>query len=347
MSFSRHPQGDNLPPCPQPPDLRQGSRPDLSRPPGIFDVPDRAQPSLSPQGIPDSRAPLDIPLQNEWGAPENTDKDAQEENRGFFADPHGFRQDGQSPPQASPQEDDPVKRRLRLWVSGLIVVFVLWLLASQVFVIRRVNVSGTSAEIWQTVAKAAGLDHSPFFFFVNEDKVRQGVESNRYLIFESMGKILPGTVNIKVIQRRPYAFFTHLGVGYVLSKDGMILEQTRELRDGENLMKVVGLSVPGHQSSGSFIAGIYPTQIEMLLELLEELAIWEFDKEIDTLDIAESLNLTLWTVDGYTINLGNDNQLHAKIGTVASVVSELRRRQMTGGVIEATRPGEATYRAEQ
>ncbi len=254
--------------------------------------------------------------------------------------------DGLYPAQEEP-EPDRGRRSLSLLITAAVVILVLLLLRFQVFVVRKVNISGTSAELWQSVARETGLDHGMFYFSVNEDRVREGVESNRYLIFDSMEKIIPGTVNLKVIQRRPFAFFTHLGVGYVLAKDGMILEQTRELKDGQNLMQVIGLAVWGQQSPGSLPASTDPAQSETLLEVFEELSTWGFDGQVYTLDIAESLNLTLQTIDGYTINLGSSENLHAKIGTVASVVNELRRRGMTGGIIEATRPGEATYRAEQ
>lgn len=84
----------------------------------------------------------------------------------------------------------------------------------------------------------------------------------------------------------------------------------------------------------------------MLRELLSELAAWGFDSQVQSIDVAQSFSLSLLTRDGYTVNLEDSELLHAKIGTVQSVVSELRRRQMTGGIIEAAVPGEATYRAE-
>lgn len=346
MSIPREPQGDHASPRARPPGLGREPGAVPPRPPGIFDVPGRGQGPFSQPEIRESGYQAEMPPQYETGLAENEGY-ARQNADGPLPEPGSFPPEGQLPPEGSVEEQPPARRGLRLLVTAMIAVFVLWILIFQVFVIRRVNVSGTSGEIWQTVAKAAGLDHSPFYFSVNEERVRQGVESNRYLIFQSMEKIIPGTVNIRVIQRKPYAFFTHLGVGYVLSRDGIILEQTRELRDGENLIKVVGLAVWGQQSPGSAPASSDPSQAETLFELFEELAVWDFDRQVDTIDIAETLNLTLRTVDGYTINLGNGSQLHAKVGTVASVVNELRRRQMTGGIIEATRPGEATYRVEQ
>lgn len=247
--------------------------------------------------------------------------------------------------------DDSLEKRNhsrvpKLLGTVLITAGLLFFLRYQVFTIKNVHVTGVRSVPWQTVAKAAGLDQSLLYFTLDEEAVRNGINSNRYLIFESMEKIFPNTLAIKVTERRPFAFFTHLGVGYILAQDGMILEQTRELRDSKELMTVNGLAVWGQQTPGSMPSSTDPAQAEGMNLLFGELSLWGFDTQVNSIDIAQSLNISMQTRDGYTINLGSADQLHAKVGTVFSVVSELRRRQMTGGIIEATLPGEATYRAE-
>lgn len=263
----------------------------------------------------------------------------------------GFDSLAQDPPDTSGESEHtaieadipPIKNRLRQVLVLVLALAVVWLLRFQVLTIKNIHVTGTSLEIWQSVADAAGLNRSPFYFSVNESRIRDGINANRYLIYESMNKIFPNTLQIKVQQRRPYAFFTHLGIGYVLAMDGMILEQTRELKDGEGLIQINGLAVWGQQSPGAVPSSTDPAQMESLQVLFRELAAWDFAREVSSIDIAQSLALSVHTRDGYSVNLGSADQLHAKIGTVASVVQELKRRQLVGGVIEATRPGEATY----
>ena len=71
------------------------------------------------------------------------------------------------------------------------------------------------------------------------------------------------------------------------------------------------------------------------------------------LDKTSELNLTslesiyIVTLDGYTANIGGAEELRAKIGTVRAVVQELRNRGLTGGMIEAHVPGQASYRPLQ
>ena len=70
-------------------------------------------------------------------------------------------------------------------------------------------------------------------------------------------------------------------------------------------------------------------------------------------DAVEEINLTnmdsiyLLSKNGYTANIGTTEDLRAKIGTVRAVTAELKRRGLSGGTIDATVPGQATYRPGQ
>lgn len=258
----------------------------------------------------------------------------------------GFDEAGQETDQSMQMQEAPKPSRVpKLLVAVLVLGAVLMLLRFQVFTIRNVNISGLQTLAPQQVAKAAGLDRGLFYFTLSEEAVRRGINSNRYLVFVSMHKVLPNSLHIKVIERRPYAFFTQLGVGYVMAQDGIILEQTKDLKQGKNLMLVNGLSLWTQQEVGRLPASTDQLQMEILIKVFEELALWQLNQEIEGIDIAQSLNISLQTKDGYTINLGSEKELHAKVGTVVSVLRELRRRQMSGGIIEAARPGEASYLA--
>ena len=256
-------------------------------------------------------------------------------------------QDGLYAPD--PEDLPPVNRSSRALKAGIIIlaVFAIALLVyTQLLSIRTVRIIGLSSLPQETATSLAGLDRSMFYFTLREEDISRAVNANRYLVYQSMEKIFPGTLNITVIERRPFAFFTHLGVGYILAQDGIILEQTRELRDGSGLILVNGLAVWGQQALGTLPASTDLVQAETLVDLFEQLTVWGFDDQLNNIDITQNMNISMQTKDGFTINLGTAEQLHAKVGTVASVVNALRSRQMSGGIIEATLPGEATYRAQ-
>lgn len=234
----------------------------------------------------------------------------------------------------------------RFLIVVLILSALVLVLRFQVFNIRNLYVKGLVNVPWQEVANAAGLNKGMFYYTVNEETIARNINSNRYLVFESMEKIFPNSLSVKVIERRPFAFFTHLGVGYVMAQDGIVLEETRDLKIGDSLIRVNGLMVWGQQGLGLLPVSTDPSQSENMAVLFSELELWGFDSQVSSIDIAQSLSISLLTKDGYAVNLGGIDSMHAKIGTVASVVNQLRRSQLTGGIIEASLPGEATYRAQ-
>ena len=246
--------------------------------------------------------------------------------------------------------DIPEKTRKSRWplaIFLLVLVALVFFLRYQVFTISSLRINGIRDVTWQSVAQAIGLERGLFYFAVDEEDIRRGVSAHRYLVYEGMEKVFPDTLVLHVRERRPYAFFTHLGIGCVLADDGVILETSRDLTQGTGKVSIFGLSVWGQLGPGSLPQSTDPEQVESLVKLFSALSVWGFENQVKSIDIANSLNLSLGTVDGYLVNLGGMDNLHAKIGTVQSVVSELRRRQMLGGTIEAAVPGEATYRAQE
>ena len=61
------------------------------------------------------------------------------------------------------------------------------------------------------------------------------------------------------------------------------------------------------------------------------------------MNLADPDSLYLVTRSGYTVHLGDDTQLRAKIGTVRAVIAKLQEMGKYGGVIEASVPAVATY----
>ncbi len=248
------------------------------------------------------------------------------------------------PPQEEPQGGQSRSRLPRIVAYVLIVLGVFFFLRYQVLTISNIRIIGIRNVSRETVIRAAGLDRGLFYFLVNEEAIKNGVNANRYLIYEGMETVFPNAMVLRVRERTPFAFFSHLGIGYVISRDGMVLEQTRDLSAGQGLIAVSGLALWGQISPGSFPSSTDPSQAEGLVSLLGELTAWGFGTQVRSVDVAHSLNLSITTTDGHTVNLGGAEQLHAKIGTVQAVISELRRRQLPPGIIEAAKPGEATYR---
>ena len=84
-------------------------------------------------------------------------------------------------------------------------------------------------------------------------------------------------------------------------------------------------------------------QLSAYQALIDELYQQNFQNQVAELNLSDPDSLYLVTMDGYTVHLGDTQELRAKIGTVRGVVAKLRDMQRYGGVIEASVPAVATY----
>jgi cell division septal protein FtsQ len=246
-----------------------------------------------------------------------------------------------------PHEGNSIRRALTMIGVLVGLVILAFVLRYYVFTISHVRVVGNRAMPWQEVARAAGLDRKLLYFTVNEAEIESGINANRYLDYQGMEKVFPNTLILYVRERSPSAFFTHLGVGFVMAEDGMILEKTRDIRMRQGLIEVSGLAIWGQLESGMFPVGGRPGQLEALVALVKELTDQGYSAQVKDINVADESNLIMTTQDDYTVRLGDAENLRAKIGTVRAVIEELKRRSLTGGILEASIPGEATYRAPE
>lgn len=256
------------------------------------------------------------------------------------------------PPGQHPQEEQPSEqrqpmtpqRRMFIIASVLIVVIsIAFVLRAAVFSIRNVRVVGIQQLSWQDVARSAMLSPSSNYFNLNENKIREGINSNRYLVYERMETVFPNTLVLFVKERQPAASINYIGISYIMADDGMVLEKTKDLGKYAGLMTISGLDLRDIRT-GSVPMSTRLTQMDTCIALTRELKAQGFHPQIKDINLSEPTSVYLSTTDGYSIHLGDGQQLRAKIGTVRAVLEECRRRGYSPGVIEATIPGEATYR---
>lgn len=240
----------------------------------------------------------------------------------------------------------PPERRMLIIASVLVIaISVAFILRGLVFTIRHVRVVGVQHLGWEQVAISAGLSPASNYFNLNENKIREGINSNRYLIYERMEKVFPSTLVLFVRERVPVASIHYIGISYLMADDGMILERTKDLALHADLMTISGLDLRSIRE-GSYPQSTRVNQMDVCIDLTRELIAQGFNRQIREINLSELSSITLYTRDGYSINLGNGTQLRAKIGTVRGVIEECRRLGFEPGVLEATVPAEATYRPD-
>ena len=250
-------------------------------------------------------------------------------------------------------QQPPVRKRPGVAAVAAMLVLILAvmvILNESVLKIRSVAVVGNRKISWGEVVAAAGLERPVGYFSVNEKKIAQGVESNRYLIFEKMEKNFPDSLTLFVREREIAAAVVEMGALYYLDEEGMVLERREMDRTvplqtamgGIDMLVITGLK-PKDLRVGRVIVAGSAAHTEAYQALLKELRLQGFVDEVSELNITDPENIYLITLDGYTAHLGDISQLRAKIGTVRGVVAKLREMGKRGGMLEAVNPGEAIY----
>lgn len=236
-------------------------------------------------------------------------------------------------------------RRGRITLIAVIALLAIaaFFARDQLLKIRNAEVMGLASFTKEEVLELAGISGSTTYFSLNEEKIRTRINANRYLEFVSLERVWPSGVILVVNERRPAANVLHMGVQYVVSQDGMVLESTSKIALDNGCIKVTGMNVRDIRV-GSVMVCQRAERLEAMQELLLELRLQQVEDKVSELNLASLDSIYLVTVDGYTANLGDAQELRAKVGTVRAVVQELRRRGLSGGMIEATVPGQASYR---
>ena len=212
--------------------------------------------------------------------------------------------------------------------------------------IRYIEVTGLVNYLPEQVIAQAGIGENTTYFNLSEDRIRRNIEEDRYLHFEGMEKKWPDSLTLHIRERRRQANVLFMGIQYVISQDGMVLESSSKIELHNGCVKVTGLNLRDIRFAAPLVCQD-ETQLETLGLLFDELDIQGFTDEVAELNLSSLESIYIVTLDGFTANIGSAEELRAKIGTVRAVVRELRNREKKGGMIEATVPGQASYRPVQ
>ena len=255
-------------------------------------------------------------------------------------DPFAPMQD--EPPTYAP----PPKRRRSGVLTAVLALAVI--LAAAILVnesalrVRTVNVVGIQRVPWEDVVSAAGLRGSVSYLSLNEKKIAEGINQNRYLVYEGMEKHFPSAVTLFVRERVPRANVQVMGVNYQMDEEGMILERMSGVQPANDLINVTGMQTR-QILVGEVIFTSVAEQMEAYKTVMGEVLKQGFFGEVSELNLSNPESLYLITKDGYTVHLGDKSDMRAKIGTVRAVVVKLREMGKTGGRLEASTPAVATY----
>ena len=222
--------------------------------------------------------------------------------------------------------------------TAALVLFVLLLIGffvtqSTIFVLHSVQVDGGGGRFTaQQIADIAGLRMGQPIFSLNEEKIKKNVESNRYLRFEGMDILYPDSLVLRVEERQACATVTYLGVMFVLDDEGRVLEQYGSESKTVDVPVVTGLKVKS-LTIGDTLQTEMSGQMEEVRTVLAALSESEMADRAVELNVSDSDNLYLMTLEGLKIELGDASKMDLKL----SIAQEVLRKMTDTAFLEQVR----------
>ncbi len=222
----------------------------------------------------------------------------------------------------------------------LLAAAVAVIVCATVFQVRYVSVTGNYHISAEKVMNLAGLQNGGFFFAVNEDNVRKGVESNLYLILESLEKNPPDSVTIHVRERTEAAYLSYQNVNYLLDTQGFVLGIAADTAAVP--LQLRGMTVRGVQV-GNTVASGNQQQMTAFQEIAEELKTQNMLRSFSEINVTDVRNIYLVTLDNRVAILGTCNDIRAKLLTLGGVMQYLSTYSLQPGSLDVSTPGYCTY----
>jgi cell division protein FtsQ len=227
-------------------------------------------------------------------------------------------------------------------LSLLVLLGVGVILHSTLFRLKQVQVVGISHRTPEEVVTLAGVAMGDNILLMDEEKIRDKINSDRYLVFQSMQRDYPDGLIIEVYERKPIANIQSMGMQYTLDGEGMVLEQTQMLQLEEGMVAVTGMQIVS-SVLGQYITCQAAEQLSAYRQVMTELAAQGAASQISELNLQDMDNLYLISVDAFTIRLGDDTDIRAKIGSMRTVLEWLRQNGQEKGSVDVSAPVNPTY----
>ena len=236
-------------------------------------------------------------------------------------------------------------RSLRAAVGVLLVLAAAAaVLRFAVFSVKEIRVTGNSMIPAEEIIRVSGIRRGDSILTLNENSVKERIQSDYRLQFRYVAREMPGTVVISVREREPCCWLTYCGIMYVMDKNRMVLyESENPAERPADLVEVKGLEVRSNTLVGQYINLGSEAQQSVFTEMFLEMKVLGCTDRIAEADISNTNSILLATRDGYTASLGDRQNIHAKLRALLLVQEELKRTQNYGGTINVSNPESPIY----
>jgi len=221
------------------------------------------------------------------------------------------------------------KQRRRMFMLRLFFIFLI-VTAMAIFAIRSsffkvdeiVATEGNSVSE-EEILEAAGISKEDNILIIRRKAIVERLESIPYVKSASIKKKLPDTVEIEIIERKPYLQFENGYSFAVIDTEGVLLENSiLKLKD---IGLVKGISWEYIPDGGSIID---KTQGASILDLLNDQNITSVVGKIEVIDLGDSSNIKFNLFNGIAVEFGPMNNVKYKLKVLGEILADVEKKNI-------------------
>lgn len=242
------------------------------------------------------------------------------------------------PKHARPVEVEEPKEPRSMGIYFIIIFVILIFAAALIswdkFTIREIKVNGLNNVNYLDVIHVSGIEYKKNIFAVDLNETKEMIAGNPLLEVQSVKRILPSTIEINVIERKPIAVMKALDK-YIVLNSQCIVVGTLDTNANNTSAVVDGVTLTSYQL-GEVIDVKSEIKVERLRQLLKAIESTEIGKHIKSIDMSLTENIKLETHEGYDVKLGNIEKIETKCKWVKFMIPHLQKQGKEGGTLHTT-----------
>lgn len=242
-------------------------------------------------------------------------------------------------------EDEPEERNRRAYtLVGIffLVALLIGIGATLYFllIIDRIDVTGNETLEKGEVLTIAGINIGEHMWLADVEGARAALEADAAIRSAQVKRMYPDALSITIEERVPVAYMEGSGTGAVIDIEGYVMDITPAAPP--ELIVIYGFSSAGFQM-GQRLGQYSEFNSATLLEILTALSGQGILESIDSVDMSQPLRISMSTADGYTINVGQPDNMGDKLENLGLVLSKVRSMGYVGGSIDVGVLGDPVY----
>lgn len=210
---------------------------------------------------------------------------------------------------------------------------------SPYFNIRNVEVYGTEHVSPEEVTALTGVEPGVNIFGLRTTEVAKAVSGHPWIQRVDLERRLPDKVVLNVTERDPFLLVPYRTSFLEVAQDGTVLA-VRSTLTGQALPLVTGFSVQSEVRLGQCLPDEEVAQVSRCLKGLPA----NFLSQVAEIHLDQSKEITLYTLDGVQILLGEPVKLKQKLALLSGTWTELKEQGQTAISIDLRSGKEAIVR---